>query len=164
MRVLFTAAMLLVCSQCAFAQEAASSPAQTSPGAALPGDEISLIPPLPPPPPAAERDARQKLARSTTAKTVDLMKQQIRMRQLKTILSRNPVIVEAQERAATARTDPEKRVALRNYYTLLFARMEKMEGSLAAPIAERRKRVFNLLDQKRLGVADPETELSETSE
>lgn len=164
MRLPFVAVLLLFGRAC-LAQDPAPMPAQTPPGAALPGDELSLIPPTRPiPAQTTDSLARRKASTSTTAKTVDLMKEQVRLRQVKTIVSRHAAVLDAQERAAAARNEPERRAALRSYYTLLFAHMEQMDRSLAPRIAERRTRIFNLLNQKRLGIVEQDADLPETAD
>ena len=59
----------------------------------------------------------------------------------------DPAIQAEWTRAQTVRTYPEKRLAMFNYYTLLYARMEKMEPDLKEMIQNRQKLDFARLKQ-----------------
>lgn len=59
-------------------------------------------------------------------------------------------------RAQSAHTDPEKRDALREYYTRLYGRMLKLDGSLKGQIELRREAALNRLEQKRIEPEDDE--------
>lgn len=139
------------------------------PDAAMPADDAALLPdsfePAPKPEgrglvepgfPADIADpipTGPRIEKSTN--TEDEMKARIRLRELKTKVSREPKVVAALERANTARTDQEKRDALKDYYELFYTRIEKLDGSLKKRVAEMRRQSINRLKQTRVDPTEP---------
>ena len=62
--------------------------------------------------------------------TAEQLRQAIRIRELKTQLENNPDIVAQRTLAGKAKTNAGMRAALRNYYTLLYTKIEKIDPSL----------------------------------
>jgi hypothetical protein len=88
--------------------------------------------------------------KSKTTATEEDLKQRIRFREIKTQALKDPHVQEEWERAQSAPTDLEKRDALRRYYTQLFARMAKIDSSLAAKAEQQKKVAIGRLDQSRV--------------
>ena len=151
-------AIVMICPL--FAQEQTAEP--------LPGQEpqgaiekpISLIPETAPsitkPPLSSEpaTSAEQKLAASKTIQSEADLKQRIRLRELKTTALKDPGLQEWRSRAELARTDPEKRDALREYYNRLYARILKLDGSLKDLVEKRRTASLARLSQSKIDPAN----------
>lgn len=58
------------------------------------------------------------------------LRQLVRLRQIRTIAQRDPLIQNEKRRAEAARTPEGRRTLMRNYYFLLYQRMVKLEPSL----------------------------------
>jgi hypothetical protein len=83
------------------------------------------------------------------------LQQRIRFRQAKTRASNDPAVQAEWARANAARTDFEKRDALKAYYKALFNRMRRIDGSLRARIAETEQRAMKRLTQTRIDPTEP---------
>lgn len=88
--------------------------------------------------------------KSKTIATEEDLKLRIRFREVKTQALKDPALHEQWDRAHATRTDREKRAQLREYYTQLYARMLKIDNSLAPRIEEQKKLSFARLDQSRV--------------
>ena len=62
--------------------------------------------------------------------------------------------------ADAAKTDPEKRAALKQYYTLLAEKILKIDGSIKKLVATRLKESLNQLDQRKVRPEDYPQEAS----
>lgn len=89
---------------------------------------------------------------------VDL-KSRIRMRQLYTRVLNEPETQSEWAAAHSVKTDPERRALLKTYYTHLYARMLKLDPSLAERIKARKANSLIRLQYPRL---DAEAEPAET--
>lgn len=118
-------------------------PLHTTPGAPA-ADEPAA--PLTPPLPDSRMPARKP---SKTLATEEELKARIRFREVKTRALEDPAVQGEWERAHAAKTDPERREAFHAYYTRLFARMLKLDGSLAERIEAHKKLTFARIDQTR---------------
>lgn len=78
------------------------------------------------PSPAAKPEVLDSMKKGTSAQ----LKQAIRMRQIKTDLLADPVIQGELAKARAAKTEEGHRVLMRNYYVLLYTRIEKIDPSL----------------------------------
>jgi hypothetical protein len=107
----------------------------------LPSQDLFPSIPAPadrPQPVPAEPEASQPQAKSSPSPDADSMKkgtsaqlrQAVRIRQLKTALLADPVIEGELARARCAKTEEGRRVLMRNYYTLLYTRIEKLDPSV----------------------------------
>jgi hypothetical protein len=94
-----------------------------------------------------------RIERSTN--TEDEMNARIRLRELKTKVSREPKVVDALAKAESARTDQEKRDALAAYYELYYGRIEKLDSSLKKRVTELRNQSLNRLKQTRVDPTEP---------
>lgn len=97
----------------------------------------------------------KKERRSSTEAAADALQQRIRFRQAKTRASNDPAVQAEWARANAARTDFEKRDALKAYYKALFNRMRRVDGSLRARIAETEQRAMKRLTQTRIDPTEP---------
>ncbi len=135
-------------------------PAQdTTPAPAL---EPALIPETPESMPKPEGSAieepktekqekdKAKVKPNKTAAASDEMATRVRYRQIKTRAMKDPAIQAEWETAQAARTDYEKREALKRYYALLYSRMEKMDKSLKKEIEARKPMTVRRLQQTRI--------------
>lgn len=77
-------------------------------------------------------------SRETSAEAEELARR-IRFREVKTKADRDPQVGENRDAAAAARTDVEKREALRAYYNALCDRMLKIDSSLKEAVEAKRK-------------------------
>ena len=60
----------------------------------------------------------------------------IKIRELKTVVEEDPEVVAQKSTAECAKTEEGRRVAMRNYYTLLYTKIEKLDPSLE-PVLEK---------------------------
>ena len=67
--------------------------------------------------------------------TAEQLRQSIRIRELKTQAQEDPQVQAAKAKPATARTEEGRRVLMRNYYTLLYTKMEQADPALQ-PVLE----------------------------
>jgi hypothetical protein len=146
-------------------EPAPKDPAMKLEPAAAPKEPLGLIPetlePVPKPsgtaliePGAAmEKVIEQKIDKTTAAQ--DELNARIKMRELKTKFERDPKISAELERANTAKTDYEKREALRSYYTMLYDRIGKADSSLKKRATEAKQRLTHRLDQTRVAPTEP---------
>jgi hypothetical protein len=82
-----------------------------------------------------------------TPLAADELKERIRFRQAQTRALHHPDVIDAQERAHFARTDAEKREALRDYYAALYRGMVKIDPALSARVASMREISLHRLNQ-----------------
>ncbi len=154
-------------------------PAQPSQGLPAPGaseSEPSLIPEAPTaterprgsaitPPRSGgtiEKEGKSKKEKkSSTDLSTGELQQMIRFRQAKTRALGDPAVQAEWRQSEVARTDFEKRAALKRYYTLLYARMGKLDGSLKKQITERSLTSLHRLEQKRIEGTEQPLELAE---
>lgn len=132
------------------AQDAAASAVSAPPGVNPPVEAAN--PPLlqtPPllPPPATRQDATPNaiatpapVAPAPTAAlkkgSAEQLRQAIRIRELKTQVEEDPEVLTQKAMADCAQTPEGQRVLMRNYYTLLYTKMEGLDPSLK-PVLER---------------------------
>ena len=67
--------------------------------------------------------------------TAEQLRQAIRIRELKTVVEEDSEVVAQKATAECAKTEAGRCVAMRNYYTLLYTKMEKLDPSLS-PVLE----------------------------
>lgn len=95
----------------------------------------------------------QKIDKTTAAS--DELNQRIKMRDLKTKVDRDPKVAGELERANVAKTDYEKREALRSYYTMLYDKIAKLDPSLQKRANDAKSRMTHRLDQTRVAPTEP---------
>jgi hypothetical protein len=114
------------------------------------------LPQIPKPAPIAIGPATSRAARpSKTQVAEDAVKQRIQYRLAKNKAVRDPAVVAALETAQRAKTDLEKREAMKRYYTLLNARIRKIDGSVAKVAREREEYSTRRLEQTRIDPTEP---------
>lgn len=92
---------------------------------------------------------------SKTQIAEDEVKQRIQYRLAKNKAVREPAVQAAWDEAQRAKTDLEKREAMRRYYTLLNARIRKIDGSLSKLTVERQTDATRRLQQTRIDPTEP---------
>lgn len=114
---------------------------QAMPDAAF-TDPNAIIPDEAPPAPnlagAAQNDAEEK------------RKNNIRYREVRIQAEKDPAVISMQDQADAARTDEDKRAALREYYRLLFKRMVSIDKSLEEQCRQMESAYLRRLAQYRL--------------
>lgn len=174
---IFSASVLLAI-RAAMAQDANAVPLPPDPNA--PSAEPTPVPLFPSdtPPAPVDRphssgggsshpeDARylhgvpQAPKKKSTADSQQEIADRIKFREAKTKALRDPQIQAEQEKVDAAKTDQEKRAALKRYYTLFYAKILKIDGSLKKLVADRQKDSLKLLDQSRVRPEDYPQEAS----
>ncbi len=132
--------------------------------AAAPKDDIGLIPetlePVAKPKGKALTESEsapteQKIDKTTAAQ--DEMNARVKMRELKTRFERDPKVQGELDRANSAKTDYEKREAMRSYYTLLYDKIGKADSSLKKRADEAKFRFTRRMDQTQVAPTEPLT-------
>lgn len=90
-----------------------------------------------------------------TAIAANLLETLVRFRNVQNRVVKEPAVQAEWDTSESARTDYEKRAALRRYYQLLYARMEKIDGSLKPLIEERREVALRRLRQHKIDPTQP---------
>lgn len=127
------------------AQEAAAPSPTQIPGSAqdsgmAPLETPSLFPAAPangqPTPPSAAPEPQPAAPEATPAPaaggkgTAEQLRQAIRIRELKTLVLQDPQVLAEKCKADQTKTEEARRILMRNYYTLLYTKMEKIDPSL----------------------------------
>jgi hypothetical protein len=100
-------------------------------------------------------DAKGAERKSSTEAAVDELDQRIKFRRAKTRALYDPAVQAEWNRANAARTDYEKREAMKAYYRALFNRMRRIDGSLKPRIAATEQRALHRLTQTRIDPTEP---------
>ena len=95
---------------------------------------------------------RTTLKPPTTSADLDA---RIRFREAHSKAAQDPAIQAMWAESRTAKTDYEKREALRRYYTALYKRVIAYDKGLGPLVAERRQLALRKLDQTRIDPTDP---------
>ena len=139
--VLFAATLIAGSAQ-VLAQDAATpvAPASSGPGTLMEtGTSQPLLqtPELLPPPSATPPEATPAPGAPAALKkgSADQLRQAIRIRELKTQALEDPTVQAQKANADCAKTEEGRRVLMRNYYTLLYTKIEQLDPSLR-PILE----------------------------
>ena len=128
--------------------------------------------PLAPPPPSQDEplplipDAPENTARprgralsepgqDKTSAAEDELAARVRMREVKTLALKDAKVQAELDRARAAQTDLDKREAMKSYYTLLYAKMVKLDGSLQKRVALLRNTSIKRLTQHNIDPTDP---------
>ena len=90
-----------------------------------------------------------------TSAAEDDLTARVRLREIKTQALKDAKIQAEWDRAHAAKTDFEKRDAMKNFYTLLYARMAKLDGSLQKRIDKIRDSAIHRLTQHDIDPTDP---------
>ena len=102
----------------------------------IPGDALGLIPESPVP---AKKPKPAPPKKSSTEQASDDLQTRIRYREARTKALQDPKIQMEWDRAQAAKTDPEKREAMKNYYTLLCDRVVKIDPATKPRIEKLRQ-------------------------
>ncbi|MGB8355428.1 MAG: hypothetical protein WCD79_16135 [Chthoniobacteraceae bacterium] len=88
--------------------------------------------------------------KNKTEENIDNIADRIKFREAKTKALRDQKVIDLDAQVAVARTDPEKRALLKEYYTTLYGKILKIDGSLKKLVADRLKQSLNALDQSKV--------------
>lgn len=155
-----------------------AQPTQTLPAPSTPISETepSLIPEAPTTNPKSRGSAieppsrigvpegkEKKQKKSATEISNNELQTRIRFRQAKTRALGDPAIQAEWDKSVVAHTDFEKRAALKRFYTMLYARMGKLDGTLKKEIDERQRVSLKRLDQTRIEATEEPISLADRS-
>jgi hypothetical protein len=116
--------------------------------------EVTLIPEQIPqnakPAPAPKAEAKSK-----TEENAEELMERIHFREAKVKAEREPKVQAEWESAKKAKTDYDKREALKRYYTLLYARILKIDGSVKKTAELRQAAALRRLQQTRIDPTEP---------
>ncbi len=92
----------------------------------------------------------KKAKKSATEAAEGAMAQRVRLRQAKTRAMRDPAVQAEWQRSESARTEFDRRETLKRFYTLLYSRMGKLDGSLKKDLAQEQAFALRRLTQTRI--------------
>lgn len=123
----------------------------------LPDPAPELIPEQPMPSGTRKRGQAPKITggKSQTEVASEELAMRIRYRQAKTRALGDAAIQAEAENARQAKTELEKREALKRYYKLLFTRISKIDARLKKVVEERQRLALLRLEQRRLDPTQP---------
>ena len=141
------------------AQERPAAPAEKP----APQPDLQLIPETPAPIDKPKGSAigqpgagkGEKVKSNKTQVAADDVADRIRLRSAKTRALRDPRVQAEWEQAEKARTDQERRDALKRYYTLLYDRIDKTDATLKKLTALRRISASHRLEQTKIDPTEP---------
>ena len=102
------------------------------------------------PAPAPKPDAKSK-----TEESAEELIERIHFREARVKALRDPQVQAEWDRAAKAKTDYEKREALKRYYKLLYARILKIDGSVKKTADLREHAALRRLGETRIDPTEP---------
>jgi len=88
--------------------------------------------------------------KNKTEESIDNIADRIKFREAKTKALKDEKVIDLDAQVEAAKTDPEKRALLREYYTVLYAKILKIDGSIKKLVADRLKQSLNTLDQSKV--------------
>ena len=100
-------------------------------------------------------DAKEKLNKSKATADADELKVRIHFREVKTQALKAPGLEEKLDRARSAKTIPEKISAMKQYYDLLFARMQLIDPTLKPRIEKSKTEALARLEIKAKADLNP---------
>ena len=132
-----------------------SLPSPIAPPAEKPAETLPLIPDTPDATEKPKGSAIKQPKPDKTSAAEDELGARLRLREIKTKALEDAKIQSEWDRAHAAKTDFDKREAMKSYYTLLYARMEKLDGSLQKRITELKTEAIKRLTQHNIDPTDP---------
>jgi surface protein G len=97
----------------------------------------------------------ERLKPNKTSTAANEVAERIRFRQAKTKALRDPAVQAEWANSESARTDLEKREALKRYYKLLYARIAKIDSTLKKAIELQQMSSLRRLEQTRIDPTEP---------
>lgn len=145
-------ALILALAPALSAQE--SSPAKPAAPTPAAEPEVTLIPEQIPQnaKPAAAPKAIEK---SKTEQSAEELLERIHFREARVKALRDPKVQAEWDSAAKAKTDYDKREALKRYYKLLYARILKIDSSVKKTADLREAAALRRLEQTRIDATEP---------
>ena len=99
--------------------------------------------------------AADKLKNSKQAADADALKERIRFREVKTLALKDGKVQAQWEKVEGATTIPEKQVAMKEYYAVLFARIVQIDGSLKNRAAKLQEEALDRLEKAKPADLNP---------
>jgi hypothetical protein len=96
-----------------------------------------------------------ELKKSKPSQAEGELSERIRLRDAKTRALRDTQVQAEWKRAQNARTPYERREAMKSFYTLLYAKMERIDGSLKKRVAVLRDTSIRKFKQRNIDPTDP---------
>jgi hypothetical protein len=125
-------------------------PSPVAPPPGLASEPLPLIPDAPENTEKPHGSAIAEPKRDKTTAAEDELAARIRLRELRNQALKDPKIQAEWERAHVVKTDAEKRAALTSYYTLLYTKMAKIDGSLQKRITAMQELSVRRLTQRNI--------------
>ena len=108
-----------------------SSPEAGTPATLQPQDlQLAPIPQKELPSPELAAPAPNPRPAPLKKGTAEQLREAIKIRELKTVVEQDPEVLSQKAAAECAKTEEGRRVLMRNYYTLLYTKIEKLDPSL----------------------------------
>ena len=150
----------------AFAKGQAEKPVPqvTPPSQELPGESLELIPEAPKGTARPKAKSSEPKKKSSTEQASDDLQARIRYREIRTRALEDPKLQQEWDRAEAAKTEPDKREALKSYYRLLCDRMIRLDPTVKPRVEAYRKTLGWRLDpaaRLRAKMARPSDERDE---
>jgi len=82
--------------------------------------------------------------------TAEQLREAIRIRELKTVVEENPEVLAQKATAQCAKTEEGRCVAMRNYYTLLYTKIEKIDPSLQSVLESQLHEILVRYEQHKV--------------
>ena len=121
-------------------------PQAAPPRQELPGESLELIPELPKGTGKPKAKTAEPKKKSSTEQASDDLQARIRYREVRTRALEDPKLQQEWDRAQAAKTEPDKREALKSYYNLLCDRMVKIDSTVKPRVEAYRKTLAWRLD------------------
>ena len=121
-------------------------PQAAPPAQELPGESLELIPEVPKGTARPKAKPSEPKKKSSTEQASDDLQARIRYREARTRALEDPRLQQEWDRAQAAKTEPDKREALKSYYNLLCDRMIKIDPALKPRVETYRKTLGWRLD------------------
>jgi hypothetical protein len=136
-----------------------AAPVENPLQSSTPLEEVPLIPEQVPqnekPRGTAIEPRAPKTRKSKTSESAGEVLERIRFREARTKAERDAKVQAEWARSQTAKTELEKRDALKSYYKLLYGRMVKLDASLKKLIDQRQLISLRRLEQTRIDPTEP---------
>jgi hypothetical protein len=129
--------------------------APSAPPALAPGSGGSLMPEGLPDLDKSPRKEGDKPSKDKTAVAEDALQSRIKVHNARIKALRDPAVQAEWNKSLLAKTDYEKREIMTNYYTLLCARMAKIDGTLEAQLAALKSGYLSAFEQTRIAPTVP---------
>jgi len=129
------------------AEEAAAPGSLAEPLAPQTLQTPELMPTSIPPPAATPAPATVTPLVAPKKGTAEQLREAIRIRELRTLAEEDPAVMAQKATAQATKTETGRCVAMRNYYMLLYAQMEKLDSTLRPVLETQLHNILNRYEQ-----------------